>query len=179
MILSTHACTRSAPVPAMGWIVFPSTPQKGYAGVLNPGALEHDSIGRWVFTEGIKLRWGHRVGPDPIWLVSLYKGEIGLQTLTRWGHSAKMKAEMCESSNPSNCQQTTRSWWRGLKRLSTFSGGVNSDDRHLNLRLAACRGISWSFKSPSLWSFLLSLSKEGFRIHTHTQTQGENGGSDL
>ena len=42
-----------------------------------PGPQIVTVFGDWTFTEVIKLKWGHLVGPNPTWLVPLEEEAIG------------------------------------------------------------------------------------------------------
>lgn len=49
---------------------------KNYVQVLTPVSVKVTLFGKKVFTEVIKLKWGHRVYPIPVWLAPTEKGEI-------------------------------------------------------------------------------------------------------
>lgn len=67
--------------------------------------------------EVAKLKWGLRVGCNPIWLASLQKGEIYAQTHAQGEGHVKMRAEIrgciCKPMTTTESHQKTKTWaWR-------------------------------------------------------------------
>ena len=76
-----------------------------YVEAINPSTSESDCIWRWVSKEMIKFKWDLRVGPKPIWPMSLEEEEIWAYWETTEAHMHKkttaghMRREIMAGSN--------------------------------------------------------------------------------